>query len=235
MSNSLKLELPEDGFLVSPSLLSGDSAPFTYQSVSFTIRDPDHAAFLVVHLFSTISELLSQKSDIPALRSTADNLVWFLQGLQKLWMSQNIWESLPMLYERAGAIRLKILEALRRAVKQIVISRYGNSRSECICLLAIRCVGDVLKKPMAQINQTAEDTLAGIFLELSHVAGGLPAIGEALREQLCPLVVTALAEKESPLASDLRVRIFQPIIYRIQKEAGTNLILGSHVVACNRL
>lgn len=222
MSNSLKLELPEDGFAVSPSLLSGNSPPFTYQSVRFTVRDPDHAAFLVIHLFSTISELLAQNSGIPALRNTADNLIWFLQGIQKLWMSQNIWESLPVLYERAGSIRLKILEALRRAVDQIVVTRYGNSRSECICLLAIRCVGDVLKKPMAQINQAAEDTLAGVFLGLSHAAAkGLPAIGVALREQVCPLVVAVMAEKESwgLLTTDFRVCIFRLIVLGGRRKA----------------
>ncbi|CUS11697.1 unnamed protein product [Tuber aestivum] len=187
LSKSYRLELPDKGFTVDPLMLPEGFKHFSRQMVSFVIRDADHAAFLVVHLFSAISALPAQSSDIPAFRSASDSLIYFVQEMQNLWMSLNTWESLPALYERVGTIRLRILETLANSLGDVVKTRYGRSRIKGVCLLAIHCVGDVLTKSISQINQSAENTLAKIILGLLCAAEVSATIHKALRERVVML------------------------------------------------
>ena len=183
---------------------------FSRQTVSFAIRDADHAASLVVHLFSAISALPAQNSDIPVLRSTSDSLIYFAQEMQNLWMSLNTWEPLPALYERVGTIRLNILEALANSLQDVVKTGYRRSQIKGVCLLSIRCVGDVLTKSISQINQSAENTLAMIILGLLCAAEVSTTIHKALRERIYPPIILIMSDREEDgwglLTDDLRVR-----------------------------
>ncbi|PWW75517.1 hypothetical protein C7212DRAFT_358109 [Tuber magnatum] len=215
-SRSYRLELPEKGFTVDSLMLPEGFKHFSRQMVSFVIRDADHAAFLVVHLFSAISALPARNSDIPAFRSTSDSLIYFVQETQNLWMSLNTWESLPVLYERVGTIRLKILETLANSLEDVVESRYGRSRIKGVCLLASHCVGDVLTKSISRINQSAENTLAKIILGLLCAAGVSVTIHKELRERIYPPIILIMSDREEggwgQLTVDLRVAMLRLVI-----------------------
>lgn len=167
-----------------------------HQALRFTLRDVDHAACVAIYLFSVVSGLLASSGNIPALRATTDNLMWFLQSISKLWKSLDIWESLPMLYDRASNIRVRLLEALGKAVEQIPKSQYGSMKCESLCLLAIRCAGEILKRPIEQTNRPAENALAAIFLSVLFVAERVPAVNEFLKEQALPLAITIMNNDE---------------------------------------
>ncbi|RPA97874.1 hypothetical protein L873DRAFT_1828879 [Choiromyces venosus 120613-1] len=210
------LELPEKDFTVDPLLLPEDFKQFSHQMVSFTIRDADHAAFLVLHLFSAISALPSHNSDIPTFRSASDSLIFFVQEMQNLWMCLNTWESLPALYEKVGTIRLRILETLANSLEDVVKTRYGKSRIKSVCLLAMHCIGDVLSKSISQINQSAETTLAKIILGLLCAAEVSTSIHEALRERIYPSIILIMSDREQDswglLTDDIRVVMLRLVI-----------------------
>lgn len=196
MAGSFELDLPGEDFTINPSQLPKNSPTVTYQALSFTLRDMDHAAYIAIHLFSVLSRLLASSDNIPALRATTDNLIWFLQSISKLWKSLDVWESLPMLYDKASNIRVKLLEALSKAVEQIPKSQYGSMKCESLCFLSIRCAGEILERPVKQINRPTEIALAGIFLGVLFVAEKMPTINAFLKEQILPLAVIAMDNNE---------------------------------------
>lgn len=192
MSGSFKLELPGEDFTINPSQLPKNSPTVTHQALRFTLRDMDNAAYVAIHLFSVISGLVASSGSISALRATTDNFMWFLQGISKLWKSLDVWESLPMLYEKASNIRVKLLEALVKSVGQVPKSQYGSMKCESLCLFAIRCAGETLKRPVEQTNQLTGSALARVFLGVLFVAEKVPTINEFLKEQILPLAVTVM-------------------------------------------
>lgn len=208
MSGSFKLELPGEDFTINPSQLPKNSPTVTHQTLRFTLRDMDDAAYVAIHLFSVISGLVTSSGNIPALRAITDNFMWFLQSISKLWKCLDVWESLPMLYEKASNIRVKLLEALVKSVDQIPKSQYGSMKCESLCLFAIRCAGETLKRPVKQTSQLTENALARVFLGVLFVAEKIPTINEFLKEHILPLAVTIMNNdgRWALLNHDLKVR-----------------------------
>lgn len=207
MSGSFKLELPGEDFSINPSQLPKNSPTVTHQALRFILRDMDSAAHVAIYLFSAISGLVASSGSTPALRATTDNFMWFLQSVSKLWKTLDVWESLPILYDKASNIRVKLLEALVKAVDQVPESQYGSMKCESLCLFTIRCAGDVLKRPVEQINQLIENALAQVFLGVLFVAEKMPTVNEFLKEQVLPLAITVMSNdgRWALLCHDLQV------------------------------
>lgn len=207
LSGSFKLELPGEDFTINSSQLPKNSPPITHQALRFILWDMDNAAYVAIHLFSVISGLVASSGSIPALRATTDNFLWFLQSISKLWKSLDVWESLPMLYEKTSNIRAKLLGALVKSVGQVPKSQYGSMKCESLCLFAIRCAGETLKRPVGQTNQITENALARVFLRVLFVAENMPTVNEFLKEQILPLAVMVMSNdgRWADLNCDLKV------------------------------
>lgn len=97
-----------------------------------------------------------------------------------------------MLYDKASNIRAKLLEALVKSVGQVPRSQYGSMKCESLCLFAIRCAGETLRRPVGQTNQITENALARVFLGVLFVAENMPTVNEFLKEQILPLAVMVM-------------------------------------------
>lgn len=192
LSGSFKLELPGEHFTINPSQLPKNSPTVTHQALGFILWDIDNAAYVAIHLFSVISGLVASSGSIPALRATTDNFMWFLQSISKLWRSLDVWESFPILCDKASNVRVKLLEALVRSVDQVPKSQYGSMKCESLCLFAIRCAGETLKRPVGKTNELTENALARVFLGILFLAEKMPTVNEFLKEQILPLAVAVM-------------------------------------------
>ncbi|KAH8154219.1 uncharacterized protein LAJ45_01987 [Morchella importuna] len=187
MSNSFRLELPDEDFSINLSQLPTNSPPVMHQSLRFVIKDPENAACVAIHLFAVLSRISTSSDDIPTLRTAADNYLGFLQNISKLWKSMRIWESIPMLQSKVSRIRINILEALESSLGQIPRSQYGTIKCDNLCLLIVRCASETLGQLVEQANQPTELVLASVFLRVLLVAGDALSVDELLREQALPV------------------------------------------------
>ncbi|KAH0602256.1 uncharacterized protein H6S33_009866 [Morchella sextelata] len=212
MSNSFRLELPDEDFSINLSQLPTNSPPVTHQSLRFVIKDPENAACVAIHLFAVLSRISASSDDIPTLRTAADNFLWFLQNISKLWKSMRIWESIPMLQTKVSRIRINILEALGSSLGQIPRSQYGSIKCDNLCLLIVRCASETLSQLVEQANQPTELVLASVFLGVLLVAGDALSVDELLREQALPVAFKAM---NNDITWEILDRDLQMVVIRL--------------------
>lgn len=209
-----------------PVVWNGQSV-FDPQSVRFSVRDYNHAATLAVHIFALFYRLWPPPTNT-ALQGAIDLLPSLQHGLSEIWKAMASWDSITLLCEKTHGIRLEIMTQLDVALDNIPYT--GRSRLDGLHLFAVRCITDVLQRPITELSHPCERAVAGILLSLLCICHKMPLVHEMLKDHLFPIVFALIKQKEEDscwkvLSHDLQVAMIQ-LGLSMADQAGCKIVLA---------
>jgi serine/threonine-protein kinase ATR len=178
------------------------------------VLDGEHAALIGIHIFSLLSRVGAAQKNIPVIRSITDNLASAQHSLSKMWSTLHLWESLPMLNDKASVIRVGILEALSTTLDNQAFSKY-NPKLDGLYFFAVRCMVDTIKRPMVQMDHHTEHAMTGILLSLMSIYRHSPLIQELLKDRLYPPVFALISDgsRSQLLRQDTQVALLKLVVH----------------------
>lgn len=175
-------------------------------SSQFTIQDAGHAASLVTCIFSVFSSLVDQRGSSVTASIGQDDMLRQLENVSLLLSRLEIWYAMPTRVDRAIRIHQGMLDALGTAIDQ---DERDISQKTDISIFALRCAVKMLERPIENINQLVERSLASTLLSLLNVAEKLPQVEVQVAFYLRPACLQLIFDdvKWIQMHRDFKVRV----------------------------